>query len=385
MPSIQSSTHPPVFPVGSPVTVPGPVTAADTLALRTSARVLEGMQKEAIVSGGPQASAWRMVCDEGPYLNGTDLAPFPLAFFTAGLAACYLAAIRAALAQRGLAPRSIELTQDNRYTMTGSALQGTMTGGALPVELRLRIDADADAPALSAAVTAAIADSPATALLRAALASEFALTLNDERVATGRVPQFEGIADAPPDGFDTAAPAASADFAPDIIARLESAQSVPGVEGGAGTSLAAEQNRTLHVHGTGRVRPDGLAEIRTQLLKPIGSVFRFLADDSGTGRAPSGLAYLSAGIAFCYLTQLGRYAHIVKRPLTDYRIVQDTRFPRPGSGGAADPVRTHVFLKTAEGLDYARTLVDMGEQTCFLHAACRASVEQKLELVTAPV
>ena len=42
---------------------------------------------------------------------------------------------------------------------------------------------------------------------------------------------------------------------------------------------------------------------------PTGSVFRFLSDDSvrfgGKERAPSGLAYVSAGIAFCFMTQLG--------------------------------------------------------------------------------
>ena len=85
-----------------------------------------------------------MVSDEGPYLNGTDLAPFPLAFFTAGMAADFMAAMAATLAQRQIAYRDIHFTQDNRYSMTGSALKGTMTGGALPVELRVNIDADVD-------------------------------------------------------------------------------------------------------------------------------------------------------------------------------------------------------------------------------------------------
>lgn len=102
-------------------------------------------------------------------------------------------------------------------------------------------------------------------------------------------------------------------------------------------------------------------------------MFRFLADESGEGRAPPALPYVSAGIAFCYLTQLGRYAHIVKRPLEDYRLVQDTRFSRAGETGGAAPVRTHVSLRV-DSEDYARMLVRMGEQTGFLHAACRASV-----------
>ena len=51
---------------------------------------MEGMQKEAIVHYGPTGTVWRMVSDEGPYLNGTDLAPFPLAFYTAGMAFSFM-------------------------------------------------------------------------------------------------------------------------------------------------------------------------------------------------------------------------------------------------------------------------------------------------------
>lgn len=50
------------------------------------ARSLEGMQKEAVVENIRTGDVWRMACDEGPYLNGSDLAPFQLAFFTAGMA-----------------------------------------------------------------------------------------------------------------------------------------------------------------------------------------------------------------------------------------------------------------------------------------------------------
>ena len=50
------------------------------LSFRTAARALEGMQKEAVVTCANTGTAWRMLCDEGPWLNGTDLAPFPLGF-----------------------------------------------------------------------------------------------------------------------------------------------------------------------------------------------------------------------------------------------------------------------------------------------------------------
>jgi len=398
MPSIQTSPHPLVFKTqhATALGIASPNPAP--IAIRTIARALDGMQKEALVSYGQDGAAWRMVCDEGPYLNGTDLAPFPLAFFTAGLAFSTLSEILALAKQRGIVLRDIEFTQENRYGMEGSALAGTMTGSALPVELAVRIDADADAAALNDLIVAAVAASPANGLLRELLTSEFSLTVNGRRVSTGRVAAYADDAPADPAAdaatvFDTASPLQQG-YVSDIIQKLESAQTLVGVEGGAGTSLAAEQKRELQVRGVCRLRPDGLKEVSVQLLKPIGSVFRFLSDDStflgGQARAPSGLAYLSAGIAFCYLTQLGRYTHIVKKRLDGYRIVQDTRFSLPGASGAsgtsggtgkagqAETVVTHVYLDTPEGDDFARTLVDMGEQTCFLHAACRSVVKTKI-------
>jgi hypothetical protein len=81
--------------------------------------------------------------------------------------------------------------------------------------------------------------------------------------------------------------------------------------------------------------------------------------------------YPSAGIAFCFMTQSGRYAKIVKKEVKDYRIIQDTHFV-PGAFG---PVETHVFLATDHDDMFARTILDMSEQTCFLHALCRTRVQ----------
>ena len=47
--------------------------------------MLAGHQKEAIVYEGAGGPRWRLVSDEGKHLGGTDLAPFPLGFFNAGL------------------------------------------------------------------------------------------------------------------------------------------------------------------------------------------------------------------------------------------------------------------------------------------------------------
>ena len=204
---------------------------------------------------------------------------------------------------------------------------------------------------------------------------------------------------------------APADPAGVPVVRVEAVKPVAGVAGGAGTSLRAEQRRQLHLRAVCRQRPDGVKEIEQQLHRPLGSTFRFLSDESpaqgGRGAAPSAASYMAAGVAFCFMTQLGRYAAILGKDLHGYRIVQDTRFPGRGAlgdvtstvdtapadrgtargvgaapgragaapSGAAGAVETHVYLDTREGVDFARRCVDMGEQTCFLHALYRTPLE----------
>jgi hypothetical protein len=313
MVSIQSSPHPLVFKVGNVGEFgTGGASSGDRIRIATAARALDGMQKEALVHSAASGSVWRMVSDEGPYLNGTDLAPFPLAFFTAGLTFSYLSEIRTLAQRREIEARDLGLVIDNLYTMEGSALRGDMAGGALPPEVTAYLDTAADEETVGELVRSAVAALPASSLLRAPLISRFALAYNGDPVTVDRVRAIEGeLAPDPAPLFDQAAPVDAAGYLPEIIQKLETAETVFDDEQGAGSSLQAEQKRTLHVRGIGKVRP-------------IGSVFRFLSDDAaphgGAERAPSGLAYLSAGIAFCFLTQIGRYAHITKQALDGYRV-----------------------------------------------------------------
>jgi hypothetical protein len=339
--------------------------------LRTAVRALEGMQKEALVVSGETGRAWRLVSDEGPYLAGTDLAPSPLGFFCSGMAAASATALLALAGARGVRLRRPRLVQDTYYAMEGSALRGTMTGGA--AEPELEVDADCDLPAGEVAelVAEAVASSPVTGLVRGIHESAFALVLNGAPIPTGRVHACPGApAPDPLAWFERAQTAAPAE---ELLRKVAEAGQVQG-EGGAGSSLRPEQSRKLHVRADCTVRDDGVRVIDQFLFSPVGSQFRLLADEEG--RAPDALTLLAAGIGFCFMTQLGRYATITKRPLGGYRIVQDTRFS--ASGGPADPVETTVFLDTLDDENVARQMVDMGEQTCFLHALCRTDLEPRV-------
>ena len=95
---------------------------------------------------------------------------------------------------------------------------------------------------------------------------------------------------------------------------------------------------------------------------------------------------IAAGIGFCFMTQFGRCARIVGRPLSDYRILQDAHFSLGGASGGtgrageALPLETHAHLFSDEDDDFARIALDMAERTCFLHAFCRTDLKARLRV-----
>lgn len=394
MTAIETSTHPLVFKAANASELPlsAPVNGR-RLSFRTSTRALQGMQKEAVVSYGNAGTTWRMVCDEGPWLNGTDLAPFPLGFFTAGLVASYMSEFLTHAKNQGIHVETLEVMVDNLYGMEGSLMKGTMTGSALPVDVTFKVGADAPADKLQGLALRSIASSPADAYLRNAVDSIFTLNQNGRQIPVTHVSASSSNQSQDPSQlFSLAKPAAASLSDAGILEKLEGVDSLGGeklgTERSSAVGLADEQKRQVHVRGVGTLRPDGLKALQVACFQPIGSVFQLLSDDSalcgGQERAPSGLAYLSAGISFCFMTQLGRYAQVAKQKLNSYQIVQDTSFgfpsvmqekPQMPNSAAVD---THVFIGTEEEVSATQKLLDMGEQTCYLHAACRTALKTKV-------
>ena len=211
MDSIEGSPHALVFrhDDGTPLALAAP-SAGRRLHLRTATRALAGMQKEALVNYGPTGATWRVVCDEGPWLNGTDLAPFPLGFFTAGLIASYMSEFLTHAKRSEVEVQDLEVQVDNLYSMEGSLLRGTMIGSALPVEATFRAHTSVTNDKVLQLAHLAVASSPADALLRNAVDSLFSLNHNGEQLPVTRVaasprPQV----DDPAHLFQAARPAAA--------------------------------------------------------------------------------------------------------------------------------------------------------------------------------
>lgn len=358
-----------------------PLAPADPgrVTVRTWGRSLAGMQKEVLVATSSDDALWRLTSDEGGDLNGHDQAPFPLGHMSTGLAASCAGEVAALAAQRGVEVAGLRVVLDSRYTMEGSALRGTMVGGALAPEVRVEARSELDPAAFRLLVCDALGVSTAAGLLRGGLPGRFSLSVNGRRLETGSTVEGE-LARPPEDRLDALAPDQGRYLARPVLDK-GAPEPVEGraVDGAGG--LQAVQSRVLRVRATCSVREDGVKSVTQQLLAPAGgSAWTSLCDEApsagGLGRAPDAAGYMAAGLAFCFLTQLGRYAAITRRDLTGYAVVQDLELPvggattGSGTAGAAGPVVTSVFLATGEDDAFARTALAMGEQTCFLHALC---------------
>lgn len=357
--------------------------------IRTSIHSLTEFQKEALVTSHRTGLTWRMASDEGKYLMGHDFAPAPLAYLTVGMVASYMNELIALAKQRGIELGRVRLIQDNYYSMKGSMQKGTMLAGADHVDLEVQVESNADRQTLMTLAMDATIASPLNGLMRGKKESLFTLTHNGNEITTAKA-------------LPIGKPAV-----PDIVGQAKKAKVAAGnwdevlvrgsitprsalTDSKSGSSLKDHQSRLLHLRGICTLREDGVKVIEQQLFNPQGSIFYFLSDegekDGGQGRAPDAASYISAGIGFCFMTQFGRYAKMMKSDLQQYRIIQHSHFSLGGASastgvaGEADPLETHVHLVSGEDDDFARHILDMSEQTCFLHAFCRTDLKAKIRL-----
>ena len=227
--------------------------------------------------------------------------------------------------------------------------------------------------------------SPLNGLMRGSLESAFKLGRNGVEIPTNRAAELHGsLLPDPQLLFERTHPE---DLDLPLVAPvgLTPKKEVTQGTSAAASSLADEQDRRLNIGAVATMREDGIKDIQQMQYSPYGTSFRFLSSEDG--RAPDANTLISAGIGFCFMTQFGRFVSMLKLDLPDYRIVQDTHFSLGGASGGtgkageADPVETHVYLQTSESQETAQEMLDISEQTCFLHAFCRTDLKTKLRIV----
>jgi uncharacterized OsmC-like protein len=351
----------------------------------TEVRSLTGYQKEGVVTEGAGGSAWRLTTDEGKHIKGTDLAPFPLGFFTAGLHADLIKRILMIAAARGMAPPELEIDLQNYYFLDGSFVRGDGVGGAKPAKVLVKIRSDAAPDDVAALVSDAVRASPALAAMRQAVTNTFAIYVN------GRRHEVTTLKNSPapdaPDPYRTysspPSPLDGANDLPDLIYKTGEVQAGEIVDVSDGTIRRVVRT----VSGASKLLdPAGVTETATWLEVAGLSHFSFKTDeraitDPGDEVGPSGLALISAGIVFCYLTQLSRYIQHQKADINGVRIVQYTPFALAGSPadgtwtGSIEPVDTHLFLNGGADPATHERMMTIAANTCYLHATLIAQLD----------
>lgn len=158
----------------------------------------------------------------------------------------------------------------------------------------------------------------------------------------------------------------------DIVTRIE--QRTDAKEDGIGLQPVQNREVVLVTEASALENMRKVADVRVE--HPKGSTFRIVCDEGpclgGDDSAPPPLAYLSAALAFCLLTQLSRYATVKKLRIDSVRLRQETRFAMDGSivkgtlSGRGVGVVTHVDVQSDEPAEAIRTMLEIGEQSCFV-------------------
>ena len=383
--SIEGSGYPLAFKVRNGITprvVSGETPSRDVF--KVEARTMGGHQKEVLVSEGECGTVWRLTSDEGAILKGSDLAPFPLAFYNAGLHADFVKrALQIARSKEiTLAIDSVNLT--NQYYFQGSFFSGTGKGSAEAVTVHVNARSNYSREKVQEILDLAIIASPAHATLAYAQRNTFALYVNGRRCPVIRV--SSSLASDETDPFkahnSVPVPLRETDDMSTIIERI-------ALEGNSMPLplLPSEGRVQIVIPGASSpIDSDGL--IATTVTPRAGHAFRITCDESPNGgSAPTGLACIAASIAFCYMTQFTRYIEHRKHKVRAIRFVQTLPFTLTGNAldgslvGGLEPVDTHVFLNADEPDEVLQNLLEVAENTCYLHAALRSTLPSRVSLV----
>ena len=367
-----------------------PATDRHGQSVRAWVRSLGGIQKDGVTLSGLTGRAWRFASDEGAHLGGYDAAPNPLSYVSVGMAASFMTELRALASARAITLDDPVLTLENFYYRDGSFPKGTMISGALSPEVSLTCRSGADPADLQRLLIDAIAAAPVNGLVRDEKISLFTLTHNGRQIDPVTLVALPGPALADPgdpiagltpvlNDAATGPLAAKTLSEEDMVRRIQATPPEAPVLDGA--------KKLLHLRTTCRVRPDGTYDCLREQYAQASASWRFVVDDRPDARAaiaPDSMSHFSIGVAFCFMTQIGRYAHMAKLPLDGYRVVQDIHFTKGGASsgtgeaGTADPVETHVFMDSGSDDDTARGIAAVAERTCFLHALCRDRAKVKV-------
>jgi len=343
---------------------------------------LAGFHKVGLVEDRSTGRAWCLQSDEGASLGGTNLAPAPLFHWVAGLHADVASRLVAAAREQGLRLQQVEVSVTQGFASQGSFARGEAVAHvhALDWQVDARGPDGGRAPDLLAA---ALRSSPAVAAMTTALPGRFALRTN------GRDTDLADVLPAWPDA-EVEDPLRRHGAMP--VPTGEEAARVLRLVPGDGLPEQARERIATHsspdsaaepvgftIEGRGEVDlATGLVTVSTGLPEMTTDRWEITSDPTGQ-LAPDPLALVALGAAFCYHTQLARYAKVRRLELRNSSLAQLTTYEPAGitaaSAGVAHPILTTMFLNGAESEEATRSLLGVAARTCYVHRAMGQVVE----------
>lgn len=110
------------------------------------AESLDGMKKRAVIEPNlPTWSPFQINCDEGTALGGTDEAPPPLGYLSAGIAFCLLTHLTAFIRSQKLDISNLKIEQRTRFSttlVTDAEEEGDFRGRCDGVETHIVVEGD---------------------------------------------------------------------------------------------------------------------------------------------------------------------------------------------------------------------------------------------------
>ena len=342
--------------------------ANDSLySFHVEARQLHHHQKEAVVACSNTGDEWRFTSDEGGHLKGSDLAPFPLGYFNAGMHGDIMQWILQLAKDKAIEISSIELNVINHYWLTGSFVSGTGHGHSEPPDINVSIQSPASSAQINDLVQEALQKSAVISYLNQQLHNTFAIYANGRRRTM--IDLNDSTANDIEDPFQVrlTAPSPAAGYVTnDAIHKLTTK-----VDGEVVLASASPTGKVLrNIHGKSKWVPGASTiDVDTYLELAGASHFNFKVSVLETNRQyPSGFTLLCAGITFCFMTQLSRYIENMKMPIAGLRVVQDSSYQIQNGHAVASPLDTHLFINGKADDATCTTLLSVSERTCYLHA-----------------
>jgi hypothetical protein len=301
--------------------------------------------------------------------------------WAAGLHGDVTTRVAGLLQDKGIDFGALRVTASQGFASEGSFAKGEAIARVYDLRVAVHVVGEFAEADLSPTVERALEASPAIAAMLNAAEGAFALFVNGRSVPVEGVPQSSAPTQTDPFLRHSAQPRPVVGL--ELNPNLQTTRP-PGRDRGA--SLTDNQSGAVGWRAQAR----GSYDLDTRLVE---STVGFpglaaaetwnLVSDASNGAAPSGLAYFSAGTAFCYHTRLCRYADVRRMEIASPRLVEVRDFSSSDDGGGvADAVDTQLFLNGSLDADAASSLLTAVANTCYAHRALGVAIERPTAVVT---